>query len=144
MSLFSTIAHPDAAQARGSSVRGVGLIAVGLVLGVAIGMVAAVSLEATNRPETVTATRGGPAHDEFIRLNTTDLEYLSPAVSGEVVEAHPAVDSFLYWNITAFEGLAPASGEPDFGNVSDEFLEWNIYSLEYPAVQRTEQPNGPR
>lgn len=144
MSLFSTIAHSEAAQPRGSSLRGVGLIAVGLVLGVAIGMVAAGNIQASNRTETVSATRGGLAHDEFMRLNTTALEHLSPAVSVEVVGADPAVDQFLYWNITAFEGVAQPSGQSDLGSASEEFLEWNIYSLEYPAVQRTEQPNGPR
>lgn len=144
MSLFNTIAHPRAATARRISIVGVGIVAVGLMLGVVGGLLIPDSSLSTDRSDVGRVSPAGLAHDEFLRLNTTDLEHLSPTVPARVVEAQ-AVDPFLYWNVTALDGLVSAAPDGDnAGMVTEQFLEWNITSLEYPATSYTEPSNGPR
>ena len=201
MSLFSTIAHEGAAPARGFSLKGIGMIAAGLALGVAVGFVIGNSGAAAESSATPVATVTGLAHDDFVRLNTTDLDALVPATSAKAIESPAVVDpfiemnttsfgglvaviesqrvvdpnflywnttaldnlvsvaaaaviesqrvvdpNFLYWNTTALDNLVPvaaANGEKS-GNVSEEFLYWNIASLEYPAARYSQQSSGPR
>ena len=171
MSLFSTIAHDGAAPARGFSLKGIGMMAAGLALGVAVGFVIGNSGTAAESSATPVATVTGLAHDDFVRLNTTDLDGLVPAASAQAIESPAVVDpfiqmnttsfdglvagiesqrvvdpNFLYWNTTALENLVPvaaANGEKS-GNVSEEFLYWNIASLEYPAARYSQQSSGPR
>ena len=171
MSLFSTIAHDGAAPARGFSLKGIGMMAAGLALGVAVGFVIGTNGTAAESSVTPAATVTGLAHDDFVRLNTTDLDALVPAASAKAIESPAVVDpfiqmnttsfdglvagiesqsvvdpNFLYWNTTALENLVPvaaANGEKS-GNVSGEFLYWNIASLEYPAARYSQQSSGPR
>ncbi len=171
MSLFSTIAHEGAAPARGFSLKGIGMMAAGLALGVAVGFVIGTNGTAAESSVTPAATVTGLAHDDFVRLNTTDLDALVPAASAQAIESPAVVDpfiqmnttsfdglvagiesqkvvdpNFLYWNTTALENLIPvaaANGEKP-GNVSEEFLDWNIASLEYPAARYSQQSSGPR
>jgi hypothetical protein len=169
MSLFSTIAHEGAAPARGFSLKGIGMMAAGLALGVGLGFII------VNRTAAESSSTAAPAtalaHDDFLRLNTTSYDGLVPAASAAaietqvvvdpfiemnttafdwlaaVIEPHRVVDpNFLYWNTDALDNLVPAAaanGEKS-GNVSEEFLNWNIASLEYPAARYSEQSSGPR
>ena len=171
MSLFNTIAHDGAAPARGFSLKGIGMMAAGLALGVAVGFVIGTSGTAAESSVTPAATVTGLAYDDFVRLNTTDLDALVPAASAKAIESPAVVDpfiqmnttsfdglvavieyqrvvdpNFLYWNTTALDNLVPvaaADGEKS-GNISEEFLYWNIASLEYPAARHSQQPSGPR
>ena len=171
MSLFSTIAHEGAVPARGFSLKGIGMMAAGLALGVAVGFVIGNSGAAAESSATPVATVTGLAYDDFVRLNTTDLDALVPATSAKAIESPAVVDpfiemnttsfgglvaviesqrvvdpNFLYWNTTALDNLVPvaaANGEKS-GNVSEEFLYWNIASREYPAARHSQQSSGPR
>ena len=171
MSLFSTIAHEGAAPARGFSLKGIGMMAAGLALGVAVGFVIGNSGTAAEPSATPAATVTGMAHDDFVRINTTDLDALVPATSTQAIESQRVVDpfiemnttsfdglvaviesqkvvdpNFLYWNTTALDNLVPvaAANGGKSGNVSEEFLNWNIASLEYPAARYSQQSSGPR
>jgi hypothetical protein len=118
---------------------------VGLV--VAIGVVYVVATtqqsEEASRPAGATATR--MANEDFLRLNTTDLEYPSPATVAAVVTPREKVDPFIHMNTTALDGLVPASatGESS-GIVTEEFLEWNTSSLEYAPARYSESASGPQ
>ncbi len=106
-------------------------------------------------------------NDSFIQLNTADLDNLAPAASvvavdpfihinvnsydglvpAIVTESQAVIDSnFLYWNTETLENLVPAvsADAQTSSNTSEEFLNLNIASLEYPAVRYTERPNAPR
>lgn len=144
MSLFNTIAHPGTATARRLSIVGVGIAAVGLMLGVVGGLLIPSTSPSTDMADAAQVSRTGLAHDEFLRLNTTDLDHLSPTVPARVVESQ-TVDPFLYWNITALDGLVPPASDGDNADmVTEQFLEWNITSLEYPISSYTQPSNGPR
>ena len=105
MSLFSTIAHDEAPTSKRITVRGIGMAVVTLVLGAAIGFVVSEN-RTTNDQVSQPAAAAGLAHGEFLRLNTTDLEYLTPMVSALPSTAVAGrVDSFQYANIGSFDGL---------------------------------------
>lgn len=145
MSLFSSIAHLGTTKARGIPLKNLAAFALALALGAAIGA-AVVDGGESDASEVSAAAATGLSHDEFIRLNTTDMDHLPPSASVNVVEPQPMVDPFIYWNTTALDNLVPAAptGTADSGNVSEEFLRWNVDSLQYPARKYIEQPNGPR
>ena len=216
MSLFSTIAHEGAAPARGFSLKGIGMVAAGLALGVAVGFAIVNSRTAAEPSDAAIATATGLAYDDFVRLNSTDLDNLAPAtVSAATIQSQAVVDPFIQMNTTSFDGLVPAAAtavvdpfiqinttsydglvpaaatavvdpfiqinttsydglvpaasaavvDPFIqinttaldglvpaasahgqtsGNASEEFLDWNIASLEYPAARYSEQSSGPR
>ncbi|MEE8407365.1 MAG: hypothetical protein V3S32_09480 [Acidimicrobiia bacterium] len=199
MSLLSTIAHEGAVPARGFSPKGIGMMAAGLALGVAVGFGIVNNQSATESSASSAASPTGLAQDEFIRLNTTAydgmvpaapvvvtevqaavnpfieinttaLDALVPAASAAVVDpfihinttsydglvptvstavigSQSVVDSnFLYWNTDALNGLVPtASVDGQTSSpVNEQFLNWNIASLEYPIARHTEQTGGPR
>ena len=125
MSLFSRIAREGAAPARGFSLKWTGMVAAGLALGVAGGFVIVNSRPAAEPFPPVSATATGLAHDDFVRLNTTELETVAPASAG-LTESAPAVDPFIQINTTALENLV-ATG-----------------SLEHPTARVSEQRSGPR
>ncbi len=146
MSLFSTIAHDGAAPARGFSLKGIGMMAAGLALGVAVGFVVGTNGTAAESSVTPAATITGLAYDDFVRLNTTDLDGLVGAAAAKAIESPAVVDPFIRINTTDLDGLvgaAAANGETS-SNVSGEFLYWNIASLEYPAARYSQQSSGPR
>ena len=146
MSLFSTIAHDGAVPARGFSLKGIGMMAAGLALGVTVGFVIGTNGTAAEPSVTPAATVTGLAYDDFVRLNTTDLDGLVPAASAKAIESPAVVDPFIEMNTTSFDGLVPvaaANGEKS-GNASEEFQYWNIASLEYPAARHSQQSSGPR
>jgi hypothetical protein len=114
MSLTSTVAYEDIPKARGFSVKGLGILVAGLVLGASIGLAIASFTSATDAPEVSVTVMD---LDDFIRLNTTSLEGIAPAGSAVVVE--------------------PRAADP-------HFLEMNIGSLGYPATGYTEPLGGIR
>ena len=172
MSLFSTIAHDGAAPARGFSLKGIGMMAAGLALGVTVGFVIGTNGTAAEPSATPLATVTGLAYDDFVRLNTTDLDGLVPAASAKAIESPAVVDpfiemnttsfdglvaviesqkvvdpNFLYWNTTALDNLVPVASAAVIKSQSEvdpNFLYWNIASLEYPAARHSQQSSGPR
>ena len=68
------------------------------------------------------------------------------ATPAAVIEPQSVVDAnFLRWNTTAFDNIVPAtvSKPQNLATPTEEFLYWNISSLEYPPSRYSEQPNGP-
>ena len=129
MSLFSTIAYDGVPQARGFSLKGIGILVAGLVLGTVVGLTIA------NNPTTVDAPRASDtamALDDFIRLNTTSYEGLVPAGSVAAITPQRVGDAFLDMNITSYEGLAPAGSVAAITpqRVGETFLDMNIASYE--------------
>lgn len=119
------------------SLKGIGILLAGVVLGATIGLVVASNSAATDAPE---VSVPGMAFDDFIRLNTTSFNGLAPVVSAGVVESVSVDPGFLEINTTSFNGLAPAVSAA----VDPGFLERNIASLEYPARDRAEPSSGLR
>lgn len=145
MSLFSTLAHGGAVPAKRFSLKGIGMGAVGIALGITVGLVIANNRTA-DLPEQTAAAATGLAHDDFLRLNTSDLPKLSP-VAPDAIEPQPVVDLFIHINTTAYDGLVPAAPSAAIGvrgAVDPNFLYWNITSLEYPSARYSEPSNGPR
>jgi hypothetical protein len=114
MSLTSTVAYEDIPKARGFSVKGLGILVAGLVLGASIGLAIASFTSATDAPEVSVTVMD---LDDFIRLNTTSLDGIAPAGSAVVVE--------------------PRAVDP-------HFLEANVGSLEYQGLSYTEPSSGLR
>ena len=139
MSLFSTIAHPDVPETRRLSLRGVGMVAAGVALGIAIGFFIADSRSA-DLSEQVAAIS---TSSEFFRLNTSEMPHWSPAAPAVVVPAQHA-DWFDNINTTAYDGLVPGEGTARAGEPSETFLELNIGSLEYAGPGYAERPGNPR
>lgn len=145
MSLFSTIAHPGAAETRRFSMKNVAVGAAAVVLGVVIGLAVAADRQTTSQAEAAQTAQVGLSHDAFVRLNTTDLEYPSLAASASMAKPAVAVDPFLYWNTTALDALAPAGSHgPGSDRVTERFWELNVTALEHPTAPQAERRNGPR
>jgi hypothetical protein len=132
MSLTNTIAY-EGPRARGVSVKGMGILVAGLVLGAVIGLATATSSTTTDEPE---ASVTGMALDDFIRLNTTSLNGLAPAGVVESVAVDPG---FVEMNTTSFDGLVRVASPQ---TVNPSFLEMNIGFLEYPTGGYAEPSNG--
>jgi hypothetical protein len=118
MLLTSTVAYEGMPKERGFSVKGIAILAAGLVLGAAIGFAIA----------------------NF--TSTTD----APTASAVVVEPWTVDPHFLEMNVGSFESLALAGSavvvEP--WTVDPHFWEANVGSLEYPGLSHTEPSSGPR
>ena len=76
MSLTSTVAYEDMPKARGFSVKGIGILVVGLVLGAAIGLAIASFTSTTDAPA-VSAVVVEPRvfHPGFFEMNVGPSEY---------------------------------------------------------------------
>jgi hypothetical protein len=123
------------------------MMVAGLALGVALGFIIVNNQTAEESSAAAVAPATGLAQDEFIRLNTTDLENLVPASSTAVTQSRAAVDRFIHINTTDLDGLVPAAPAAVIGSqsaVDSYFLHWNIASLEYPTARYTEPTRGPR
>ncbi len=128
MSLFSTIAHEGIPSSRGITVRGIGMAVVTLALGAVIGF--AVSENRTiNDQVSQPAAAASLAHGDFLRLNTTDLEYLTPMVPALPNTALAVkVDPFEYVNVGSFDGLI---GVYETSHLVDAaFADMNVASYE--------------
>ncbi len=145
MSLLNTIAHEGAAPTRGFSLKGIGIMAAGLALGVGLGFAIVNNGTAEDSSSKAVASANGLAHADFLRLNTTSYDGLVPAASVAATQAQ-AVDPFVEMNTTSYDGLVPAASvaATQASTVSEEFLNWNIGSLEYPAARHSKQAGGPR
>jgi len=122
MSLTTNTIAYEGPRARGISVRGIGILVAGLVLGSVIGLAIATSSTTTDAPE---AAVTGMALDDFIRLNTTSFNGLAPVASAAVVEPVSVDPGFLEINTTSFDGLGPVAA-----NVVDpRFLWMNVGSF---------------
>ena len=127
MSQFSTIAHDEAPTSKRITVGGIGMAVVTLVLGAAIGFVVSEN-RTTNDQVSQPAAAAGLAHGEFLRLNTTDLEYLAPMVPALPSISVGKVDPFQYANIGSFDGL---TGVYETRHLVDAaFTDMNVASYE--------------
>ena len=129
MSLFSTIAHEGIPSSRRITVRGIGMAVVTLVLGAVIGFVVSENRTTTDQVSQPATATAGLAHGEFLRLNTTDLEYLTPMVPA--LPSTPVagkVDPFQYVNVGSFDGLIGVYEERHL--VDPAFADMNVSSYE--------------
>jgi len=141
MSLFSTIAHEGPLPARGFSPKRIWMIAAGLALAAAVGLVIVNdTAEEPSNPATAAANR--LSHDEFVRLNTTSLDGLVPAAAA--VEAQGVVDRFIYMNTAAFDGLAPVGPAIEYQGEAPGLLHMITTALAYPPAGSSLQSHGPR
>jgi len=138
MSLFSTIAQEGSLPREVSPRRGIATILVVALL-VSVGVFFATDLTDDSPVATDVAT-SGLSHEEFIRLNTTALDALIPAVASV---SQMDVDSFLYWNTTALNALVSAKSDTQGADVGS-FIYWNTAALEYPQAPVTDPESGPR
>lgn len=169
MSHATTIARDGTERTGGNLTRRIGAMALSLAVGVAIGytLVEAGGTDGSTQDD----ARVGADHAEFLRLNTTALEFApaqqaAPAVAPSVAPVDhftrintidlenlasaatvPTVDQhFLDWNIATFEGMAPIETpgvEPATGGGYD-FMYWNVGSLEWPLPAYSQSAIGPR
>lgn len=142
MSLFNTIAHHDTPRLGSVTPKGLGLVVVTLVLGAALGYVISenqpniTEASATATPAAVVAQ----SHGDFLRLNTTDLAWMTPTVVAAVPATNPAVmvDSFDFANVGSYDALNQIWANNH--SVDARFLEMNLQ----PASGYTEPTSGPR
>ena len=128
MSLFSTIAHHETPQMRHVSRRGIEIAIV--IAAVMAGIMFLVSENWPTSEEAIVepTAETGLAYSDFVRLNTTDLEY--PAATGGALAgttAAAAVDPFTVANVESYAWL---------NNVYEErygagFAEMNIGSYDW-------------
>ena len=149
MSLTNTIAHDGAAPTRGFSFKGIGMMAAGLALGVAIGLTIANNGNAAELPTPVAAPSAGLAYDDFVRVNTTGLDSVTAAAASvPVIESQTAVDSgFIYLNTTALDGVVSAASVPVIESqtaVDSGFIYLNTTALDSPTAPYAENSSGPR
>ena len=153
----STYTHHEAPSLRGVSPRLIGGLVLVLALGVGLGYLIS---NITTGDETVAPAISETMNmEEFVRLNTADLDYLAPpAVSV------PAVDAFTHMNVNSYEGiidgvLATKVVAPEFTKANVDsyaalneavaarkalapgFWETNVSAYEYAY---TEPASGPR
>ncbi len=154
MSHIGTITHHRVPHIKGPWLQRIAMLAVGFALGaVAVLIVDSGGTEVDPAgPTAETATQQvanvtGMAHDDFVRLNTTDLDWMSPQTQTYVVTRPAAVDPFIHMNTTAYDGLVPADSATRIesqNTVDPDFLRWNTTSLEYPPRPYSDQPDGPQ
>ena len=129
MSLFSTIAHDEATQLRGISPRGIGMAVVTLAVGAVIGFVVSENRTTTDQASQPATATAGLAHGDFLRLNTTDLEFPTPMVPALPNTALAVkVDPFEYANVGSFDGLIGVYEESH--RVDAAFEDTNVASYE--------------
>lgn len=103
MSLFSTITHGEVSPLKGVSPRGVGVVALILAIGMAVGYAAANIDLTAETPQTQVA---GPDHGAFLELNTADLEWLKPMLPAKAqARAAAKVDQFVWANVDSYAAL---------------------------------------
>ena len=129
MSLFSTITHDEATQFTGIPAGRIGMAVVTLALGAAIGFVVSENWTTTDQLSQPATATAGLVDGDFLRLNTIDLEYLTPMVPALLDRALVVkVDPFEYANVGSFAGLI---GVFEKGHrVGAAFEEMNIGSYE--------------
>jgi hypothetical protein len=152
MSHFSTITHHETPQLRHVSRGGIEIAVAIVALGAALVFVISQNEPTADQAQAPAAAATGLAAEDFLRLNTIDLEYLSPAISDLPGTASAAtVDPFEYANIGSYEGLnrvheARYAVDPDFMKINVEFHDWLGESTlkNGPITEPILQPGGPR
>lgn len=156
----NTIAHHEASRLGGVSPRWIGGLVLVLALGLGLGYL--ISHIDTGEESAMATISENMGFEEFVRLNTTDLDYL--VVERGVVAA---VDPFTEMNVNSYDGLiegvlAPKAIAPGFWEMNTDlnyqpvqlseseaaeaearFWEMNVTSYEYP-LQYSEPASGPR
>lgn len=111
MSLFSTITHPETSGLNRVSPRGVGafalILAAGMALGYAISVIDLTAETDGAAVESLTHAEYLRSHAEFLRLNTTDLEWMEPMIPDvAVAQTQPVeVDPFTWANVGSYTAL---------------------------------------
>jgi len=130
MSHFSTITHHETPQLRHVSRRGIEIAVAIVALGAALVFVISQNEPTTDQAEAPVAAATGLATEDFLRLNTIDLEYLSPATS-DLPGTAPAVtaDPFEYANVESYDWLnsvheARYAVDPDFMKMNVDSYDW--------------------
>jgi hypothetical protein len=141
--LDTTIGDPRTRHGSGRRTQAA-LVGGSLLIGMAMGYVVA-RADPAAEPIAEAVARIPLSQEEFFRLNTTDLDGLGPVVV--TTPALPVEDrGFLYLNTTAIDGLVPrgASAAKANGRANQNFMYWNVDSLERPAPPAAERPGFPR
>jgi hypothetical protein len=147
MLLTSTVAYEGMPKERGFSVKGIAILAAGLVLGAAIGFAIANFTSTTDAPTaSAVVVEAWTVDPHFLEMNVGSFESLALAGSAVVVEPWTVDPHFWEANVGSFEGLALAGSavvvEPRA--VDPHFWEANVESLEYLSLSYTEPSSGPR
>jgi hypothetical protein len=129
MSLFSTIAHPETPQLRGISLREIGMALVALALGATLGFFISENRTTSEQTSQSVTTAGDVSHEGFLRLNTTELAWMTPQITAAPAVAHTIRAShFEYANVGSYGGLVGTNGR--LHEVGAAFAEMNIGSYE--------------
>ncbi|MGB8360031.1 MAG: hypothetical protein WCE80_01370 [Acidimicrobiia bacterium] len=129
MSLFSTIAHPEAPRLRGISVREFGMALVALALGATLGFFISENRTASEASSQSATTAGDVSHEGFLRLNTTELAWMTPQITVvPAVGQNIRATHFEYANVGSYGGLVGTNGGRH--EVGAAFAEMNIGSYE--------------
>lgn len=121
----------------------IAMVGVSLALGMTIGYRLAPGGSEAD-PAIAAPESGATYQEEFLGLNTTALEALTPRLDASTSSAI-AARGFLYLNTGALDAL----GTPDVpaaqvSRVSNAFLRWNIESLERPGQSVADRPGFPK
>jgi len=136
MSLFSTIAHPETPQLRGISLREIGMALVALALGATLGFFISENRTASDQTSQSAATTGDVSHEDFLRVNTTELAWMTPQITvAPVVAQTISAAHFEYANVGSYGGLVGTNGARH--EVGAAFAEMNIGSYENLSLPLT-------
>ena len=152
MSHSSITAH-ETPQMRHVSRKWIEIAVAVVALGAAFVFVISQSDTAADQTDAPVAAATGLATEDFLRLNTTDLEYLSPAISDVpgTASAVAAESHFMTMNVGSYDGLnsvheARYAVDPHFKTINEEFHDWPGEStLQVGQItEPLQQPGGPR
>lgn len=152
MSQFSTISHHETPQLSHFLRRGIEIAVAIVALGAALVFVISQNEPAADQAQAPVTAATGMAAEDFLRINTIDLEYLSQAISDLPGTASPVtVDPFEYANVGSYDWLNRMHEErhavdPDFMYMNVESYEWlnEIAAKAGPITEPIQQPGGPR
>lgn len=106
MSLSNTITYPLTPTGRRVWMRGAVMTVAGIVLGIGIGLAISTEGPGTESSGAAAINHIGLSHDEFLRLNTTDLVGTSATASALAATPEAVNDPFIYQNVTSLDALA--------------------------------------
>lgn len=153
MSQFSTITHHETPQLRHVSRRGIEIAVAIVALGATLVFVISQNEPTADQAQAPVAAATGLAAEDFLRINTIDLENLSQAISDQPGTASAiTVDPFEYANVGSYDWLISVAEErhavdPDFMKVNVGSYDWlnRVHEERYgPITEPIQQPGGPR
>jgi hypothetical protein len=148
MSQFNTITHHETPQMRHVSRRGIEIAVAIVALGAALVFVISQNEPTVDQAGAPVVAATGLAAEDFMRLNTIDLEYLSPAISDLPGTASAVtVDPFEYANVGSYDWLnrmheARHAVDPNFMKMNVDSYDWLNETT--AITESTQQPGGPR